>query len=76
MQKTKLKSKKEKLLSLKDHPFVVPVVTFLVLFFITITGFILFSGGTTIGPDDSKIVNLYVDGSKQTFQLELKAFKS
>lgn len=73
MQKTKLKSKKEKLLSLKDHPFVVPVVTFLVLFFITITGFILFSGGTTIGPDDSKIVNLYVDGSKQTLPTRAKS---
>lgn len=73
MQKTKLKSKKEKLLSLKDHPFVVPVVTFLVLFFITITGFILFSGGTTIGPDDSKIVNVYVDGSKQTLPTRAKS---
>lgn len=72
MQKTQVKTKKEKLLSLKDHPFVVPVVTFLFLFFITITGFILFSGGTTIGPDDSKIVNIYVDNNKQTLPTRAK----
>lgn len=72
MQKNQVKSKREKLLSLKDHPFVVPVVTFLVLFFITITGFILFGGGTTVGPDDSKIVNLYVDNNKQTLPTRAK----
>jgi uncharacterized protein YabE (DUF348 family) len=50
---------------LKNHPFVVPVVTFLALFMITMLGFI-FVGGKTVGPSDSHIVRLYVDGRQQT----------
>ena len=29
-------------------------------------GFIIFGGGTTVGPTDSRVVNVYVDGIKQT----------
>lgn len=72
MKNPQPKSRRDKLLSLKNHPFVVPVITFLVLFFVTITGFIFFSGGSTIGPDDSKIVNLYIDGTKQTLPTRSK----
>ncbi|MEI7682690.1 MAG: ubiquitin-like domain-containing protein [Candidatus Saccharibacteria bacterium] len=49
---------------LKNHPFVVPVATFLVLFIFTMLGFI-FLGGSTVGPSDSHIVHLYIDGKQQ-----------
>ncbi len=67
MQTTKHKSKREpqkRIHRLKNHPFVVPVVTFLSLFIITMLGFI-FLGGTTVGPSDSHIVRLHVDGKEQ-----------
>lgn len=60
------KSAKHRLFSLKNHPFVVPVVTFMTLFFISMVAFIIFGGGTTVGPSDSRVVNVYVDGEKQT----------
>lgn len=56
----------KKFVSLKDHPFVVPVVTFMALFFFSMIGFIVLSGGTTVGPRDSRVVNVFVDGEKQT----------
>jgi uncharacterized protein YabE (DUF348 family) len=59
-----LSEHKERLQRLHRHPFIVPVVTFLVLFFLSAAGFV-FAGGTTIGPDDSHIVQLYVDGSQK-----------
>lgn len=49
---------------LRNHPFVVPVVTFLTLFFITMVAVINF-GGTTVGASDSHVVHVYVDGQQQ-----------
>ncbi len=49
---------------LKNHPFVVPVVTFMGLFIVTMLAFI-FLGGKTVGPSDSHIIQLHVDGSNQ-----------
>jgi len=63
---------KQQSFSLHKHPFVVPVVTFMVLFFVSIIGFILLGGGATIGPNDSRIVNLYVDEQKQTLPTRAK----
>lgn len=53
-----------RLLRLKQHPFIVPVTTFLVLFFFTGVLFIA-SGGQTLGAPDSRIVQLSVDGQQQ-----------
>ncbi len=52
-------------LRLKNHPFIVPVVTFLVLFFVSIVAFINFSA-TTLGPADTRVVHVYVDDQTQT----------
>ena len=49
---------------LKSHPFVVPVTTFLVLFFVTLAGFVA-NGGQVIEPSDSHVVRLHVDGEQQ-----------
>lgn len=57
---------RKRLLSLKGHPFVVPVVTFMVLFFFSMIGFIIFGGGSTVGPTDSRVVTVYADGNTQT----------
>lgn len=54
----------ERLKRLHRHPFIIPVVTFFVLFFLTAVGFVA-TGGTTIGPSDSHMVQLYVDGNQQ-----------
>lgn len=43
------------------HPFVIPVVTFMFLFFAACAAFVAI-GGETIGANDSKVVKLYVDG--------------
>jgi len=71
MRTTKHQSKKvnkrepeKRIHRLKNHPFVVPVVTFLGLFIITMLGFI-FLGGKTVGPSDSHMVKVYVDGKQQ-----------
>lgn len=68
-KKSKKASKKQsKLLHVpvwRNHPFVIPVVTFLTMFFVTCLAVIL-SGGQTIGPSDAKIVRLSVDGKTQT----------
>lgn len=60
----KYKVHKKRIKKLKHHPFVVPVVTFLVLFFVTLVGFVAL-GGQTIGPGDARLVSVYVDGKQQ-----------
>lgn len=62
---------RHKLLRLKNHPFVVPVITFMLLFFITIVAVVGFNG-TTIGPGDSRVVQLFVDGESQTLPTRAK----
>ncbi len=48
-------------LRLRNHPFIVPVTTFLVLFFVTAVAFIAL-GASTVGASDSRLVQLAVDG--------------
>lgn len=67
-----LSQRKAKLFSLKGHPFVVPVLTFMVLFFITMLGVVVLGGGSTVGPSDSRIVTIYADGNKQTLPTRAK----
>src|SRR5689334_7341706 len=47
-----------------NHPFVIPVVTFLVLFFVVQILFIN-AGGTTVGATDTRVVKLTVDNKTQ-----------
>jgi uncharacterized protein YabE (DUF348 family) len=47
------------------HPFMVPVATFLVLFFVSVVVFISQSG-QTVGAGDSRLVELSMDGTTQT----------
>ncbi len=51
--------------ALKHHPLVVPVVALLLLFFIALIGWVQI-GSTTIGPTDSRVVHVYVDGEGRT----------
>ena len=46
------------------HPFMVPVATFLVLFFLSMIIFI-FQGGHTVGASDSRVVELTNNGQTQ-----------
>jgi resuscitation-promoting factor RpfB len=50
--------------ALQNHPFVIPVATFLMLFFFSIAAFIS-AGGQTVGAGDTRIVRLTVDGRQQ-----------
>lgn len=50
---------------LRNHPFVVPVITFLFLFFASMAAFIAFNS-QTIGAADSRIVNVNIDGKSQS----------
>ncbi len=60
-----LEHHKRRLFSLKNHPFIIPVATFLVLVFVTLVATVNF-GATTLGPADSRVVHVYVDGVEQT----------
>lgn len=46
------------------HPFAVPVITFMVLFFVSLISFVVLNG-QTIGASDSRVVHLYVDGQSR-----------
>ncbi len=59
---------------LRKHPFVVPVTTFLFLFFLTMFGFIAL-GGQTIGATDSKVVQLFVDRREQVIPTRAKTIR-
>ncbi len=50
--------------ALHKHPFVIPVVTFMVLFFASLGGFVALNG-QTIGASDSHIVQVSIDGKSQ-----------
>ena len=66
-----VKRQRANIFSLKNHPLVVPVVTFLVLFFVSLVG-IVGVGAQTVGPDDIRVVNLYVDGEQRTLPTRAK----
>lgn len=65
-QLKKLRSKKTKkqLKYLSRHPLVVPVSTFVVMFFVSLIMFVMV-GGQTIGASDTRVVQLYVDGQSR-----------
>lgn len=62
---TRFQAHKKRIHRLRHHPFVIPVLTFLALFIITIAGLISISG-VTVGPGDARIVQVFVDGKEQT----------
>lgn len=59
---------------IKHHPFVVPVITFLALFFMTAIGLVLFNG-QAVKPDDLHVVSLTVNTQKQTLPTRSKTVK-
>ncbi len=63
---------KKRVISFRHHPFVVPVTTFVGLIFVSLFLFVVIGGGSTIGPTDSRVVNLYVDGAQQTLPTRAK----
>lgn len=56
---------------LRGHPFVLPVLTFLGIFFIATVGMIIGNAQTT-GASDSRIVKVTVDGQEQTVPTRAK----
>lgn len=66
--------KKKHFHGLKNHPFVIPVVTFLVLFFFSSVAFVLL-GSQTVQPSDLRVINLSVDGERQTLPSRAKTVK-
>ncbi len=63
--KREIRKHKSRIHKISRHPFVVPVITFLVLVFVTLVAMVNF-GGETVGPGDTRVVNVYVDGVQQT----------
>ncbi len=61
---TKSPKSKSRWHGFKNHPFVIPLTTFMVLFFVTMAAFIGL-GGTTIAPSDSHVIILSYDGKQQ-----------
>ncbi len=58
------KTRKSRFHRLHNHPFVVPVLTFLVLFFVSMVGYVSFNG-QTIGASDTMVVSVSIDGEQQ-----------
>lgn len=56
--------RRRKIYRLKNHPFVVPITTFIVLFFVTMAAFIVLNG-RPVTASDSHVVKLSVDGKQQ-----------
>lgn len=71
----KYKLNKRRIVPARHHPVWVPVVTFTSLAFMTLIGFIIFGGGSTIGPTDARVVNVFVDDQKQTLPTRAKTVK-
>ncbi len=69
-----VKTKKSKTRRLRNHPFVLPVTVFLVLFFLSI-GFVISTGGQTIGASDTRVVRLFVEGREQVVPTRAKTVK-
>lgn len=65
------RKQKTKLHRLGKHPFVIPVVVFLLLFFVSL-GLIIDMGGQTIGADDTRVVKLFVDRREQVVPTRAK----
>ncbi len=59
---------------LRSHPFVVPVATFIILSFMAMALFVV-GNATTLGPSDTKLVHLRVDGKEQTVPTRAKTIK-
>ena len=53
------------------HPFVVPVVTFIMIFFVGLATYVSF-GGQTVGAADKRIVEVFYDGKRQTLPTRSK----
>lgn len=66
--------KKTKKQPLRNHPFVVPVVTFVTLFFVSLAGFVTLNG-QTIGASDSHVVRVSIDGKSQMVPTRAKTVK-
>lgn len=56
---------KRRLFRLKDHPFIVPVITLIILVAVTLVSIVVFNA-TTIGPADSHVVSVFVDDEQRT----------
>ncbi len=70
LKKTKTKAKKKAKFLLR-HPFLLPVTIFFVVVFFGM-GMFVTVGATTGGAKDKHIVNIYVDGEKQTVSTRAK----
>ncbi len=67
----KLRARHHRWLQLRKHPFVVPVITFLCLFFLTAFAFVAFNGHT-VEPSDAHIVILSHDKKTETIPTRAK----
>jgi uncharacterized protein YabE (DUF348 family) len=56
---------------LTRHPYVIPVTTFIVLFFVGLLSFVML-GASTQGATDARIVNVFVDGEQRTVTTRAK----
>jgi uncharacterized protein YabE (DUF348 family) len=65
LNRKRIESHKKRLHRAKSHPFVVPVLTIIVLCFFTLVGSVSF-GAQTVGPADSRVVTVYADGESRT----------
>ncbi len=70
-QETTIQRHKQRFFELKKHPFVVPVITLLLLVIIALVAIVGFNA-QTIGPADSRVVHVFVDDEERTVPTRAK----
>ena len=74
LKKLRSAKTKRKLKYLARHPLVVPVSTFMVLFFMSLAFFVML-GGHTIGASDTRVVQLHIDKATQVIPTRAETVK-
>ncbi len=69
--KSKKKATPKKSKFMLSHPLVIPVTTFVVLFFVGLVAFVML-GASTQGAADARIVSIFTDGEKRTVTTRAK----
>lgn len=64
-KKTYAFTKRRSRVKLKNHPYIIPV-SGLIVGFLVVCAVVILSGGQTVGPSDTRVVHLYVDGQERT----------
>lgn len=71
LPETSLQRHKKRIFRFKQHPFIIPVITLLILVGVALVSIVVFNA-TTLGPADSRVVHVFVDEQERTLPTRAK----